>query len=288
MKDFLIFLFCLVLATVLSFGLSSVYNNQDATILTSTTLRSFSFERFPVLEYHHIRRPEGRWSRTPENFRKDLEWLYQNNYYPMNLRDILTGFEGLPEGKIPVVLTFDDSPSSQFRYLAGGKLDPECAIGIVKAFHDEHPDEWPMRATFFIVIGTNDPDRNIFGQPELRFNKLQQLTGWGMEVASHTYWHDQLSKVDEKFSRYTLAKSYKMLKDLSSQEVVSLALPMGLYPANEAVFSGRYQNIDYDYKLACEVAGGLQPVPGSPRFNPHHINRIQAIDSEWRKFFGRK
>ena len=106
-----------------------------------------------------------------------------------------------------------------------------------------------------------------------------------MEVASHTYWHDRLSQVDDKFARYTLATSFKVLSDLSSQEIVSLATPMGMYPSNEAVFSGQYQKIKYDYKLVCEVAGGLQPVPGSPKF---HINRIQAIWPEWEKFFNRR
>jgi peptidoglycan/xylan/chitin deacetylase (PgdA/CDA1 family) len=249
---------------------------------------SVSFKRFPVLEYHLIGRPEGRWTRTPENFRQDLEWLHANGYYPFNLRDILTGFEGLPQGKTPVVLTFDDSSSSQFRYMPDGRIDPECAVGIVKSFHDKHPREWPLRATFFILIGTNNPDRNIFGQKEHAQNKLRQLTEWGIEVASHTYWHDRLNKVSEKFARYTLAKSYQTLKDLSGQEIVSLAVPMGLYPSDESVFKGKYQDIEYDYKLVCEVAGGLQPVPGDPRFDPHHIRRIQTIDSEWAKFFGRK
>jgi peptidoglycan/xylan/chitin deacetylase (PgdA/CDA1 family) len=248
-------------------------------------------KKFPVLEYHLIKSPEARWSRTPENFRRDLQWLLANNYYPVNLRDILTNFPGLPAGKTPVVLTFDDSSSSQFRYLPDGKLDPDCAVGIIKSFHDQHPKEWPMRATFFIVIGTNNPDRNIFGQPDIpdvQKKKLRQLTEWGMEVASHTYWHDRLNKVSDKFARYSLARSYKVLKDLSGQELVSLAMPMGLYPSNEAVFSGQYQNIKYDYKLVCEVAGGLQPWPGSPKFNSYHINRIQTIQSEWWKFFGRK
>ena len=251
------------------------------------TQKSYSSKRFPVLEYHLISRPEGRWTRTPENFRADLEWLYQNNYYPMNLKDILTGFQGLSAGKTPVVMTFDDSSSSQFRYLADGRVDPDCAVGVIKAFHDKHPYDWPMRATFFIVIGTNNPDRNIFGQKELADKKLKQLTAWGMEVASHTYWHDRLSKVSPEFARYSLAKSVKVLSDLSGQKIVSLATPMGLYPSDESVFKGEYQKISYDLKLVCEVAGGLQVAPNSPKFNPYHINRIQTISSEWRKFFGR-
>ena len=248
---------------------------------------ALAYTRFPVLEYHLISRPEARWTRTPDNFRADLEWFLANNYYPMNLKDLLTNFKGLPAGKTPVVLTFDDSSSSQFRYLADGKLDPDCAVGIIKAFHDKHPKEWPMRATFFIVIGTNNPDRNLFGQKELAEKKLKQLTSFGMEVASHTYWHDQLSKVKPEFARYTLAKSVKVLSDMSGQKIVSLATPMGLYPQDESVFKGKYQNIEYDLKLVCEVAGGLQVPPDCPKFNPYHINRIQTIASEWKKFFGR-
>lgn len=246
-----------------------------------------AYTKFPVLEYHLIRSPEARWSRTPENFRADLEWLLANDYYPMNLKDILTNFKGLPKGKTPVVLTFDDSSSSQFRYLKDGKLDPNCAVGIIKAMHDKHGNKWPMRATFFIVIGTNNPDRNIFGQKEYNKKKLQQLTEWGMEVASHTYWHDQLDKTPVKLARYSLARSVKELGDLSGQEIVSLALPMGLYPKDESLFRGGYQKVKYDFKLACEVAGGLNYPPDSPKFNPYHINRIQTIQSEWKKFFGR-
>lgn len=250
----------------------------------------FNFKRFPVLEYHHIRSPEGRWSRTPENFRKDLEWLYKNNYYPMNLRDILMNFKGLPKGKIPVVLTFDDSPSNQFRYLANGEIDPNCAVGIIKAFHEKHLNDWPMRATFFVLIQTNDPDKNIFGQkdfPEYKKNKLRQLTGLGMEIGSHTYSHDRLSNISTESARYTLARSYKTLKDLSGQEIMSIALPMGLYPSDESVFLGNYQKIKYEYKLACEVAGGFQVNTTSSNFNPLHIHRIQTIDPEWKKFFNR-
>jgi len=255
----------------------------------SAGAEKFNFNYFPVLEYHHIRRPEARWSRTPENFRADLEWLRANNYYPINLRDILSGFKGLPQGKKPVVLTFDDSSISQFRYLEDGTIDPECAVGIIKAFHEEHPD-WPMRATFFVLIETNASSRNIFGQPEhpkYKEKKLKQLVKWGMEVGGHCYSHDRLSEVSEKFARYTLARSSKTLKELSGQEIISMATPMGLYPSNEAVFSGQYQKIKYDYKLVCEVSGGLQPVPDHPKFDPRHINRIQTIASEWAKFFCR-
>ncbi|MBU0502549.1 MAG: polysaccharide deacetylase family protein [Candidatus Margulisbacteria bacterium] len=256
-------------------------------VTSSLAGQKLDFNYFPVLEYHLISRPEARWARTPENLRSDLEWLRANNYYPMNLRDILTGFKGLPKGKKPVVLTFDDSSSSQFRYLADGTIDPDCAIGVIKAFHDEHPVDWPMRATFFVLIQTNGPDRNLFGQKKYAEKKLKQLVEWGMEVGGHCYSHDRLSDISPKAARYTLARSAHYLKNITGQEIVSMATPMGLYPEDESVFSGEYQKIEYDYKLVCEVAGGLQPVPTSPKFNPRHINRVQTISSEWQKFFGR-
>ncbi|HTY14022.1 MAG TPA: polysaccharide deacetylase family protein [Candidatus Omnitrophota bacterium] len=279
-------LFLLGLLTLSLCACAPVENKAAAPVAA----KPLAFKKFPVLEYHLIRTPEGRWSRTPDNFRADLEWLYAHNYYPFNMKDILDGFPGLPAGKTPVVITFDDSSSSQFRYLPGQKLDPDCAVSIIKAFHDKHPD-WPMRATFFILIETNNPDRNIFGQPEepnYKARKIKQLVSWGMEVASHTYCHDRLDGISFKAACYSLGRSYKKLKELSGQEIISLALPMGLYPSDEAVFSAGYQKIKYDFKLAAEVDGGMQFAPGQPEFNPRHIHRIQTIASEWKKFFNRK
>jgi len=251
-----------------------VLSNFSLTMVESKE-KADSFRSFPVLEYHHIGRPEGRWHRTPENFRSDLEWLYNHGYYPFNLRDILTGFKGLPPGKKPVILTFDDSSISQFRYLPGGKLDPECAVGILKAFHEKHPKEWPMRATFFVLIETNCPERNLFGQPEYVAQKLRQLEEWGMEIGCHTYSHDRLDKISSAAARRSLERSLKTLSKFVSQEIVSLSLPQGFYPKDLSVLEG--------FKLVVEVAGGMNPV----KFNPLHIKRIQAIDSEWKRFFGR-
>ncbi|MFH1617623.1 MAG: polysaccharide deacetylase family protein [Candidatus Margulisiibacteriota bacterium] len=282
MKKLLACLLTIVSAMLLaSCQPSNEAKNPRVKLASLEKMIEHKFERFPVLEYHHIKRPEARWSRTPENFRNDLQWLYDHNYYPVNLKDVLTGFEGLPEGKVPVVLTFDDSPANQYRYLEDGTLDPECAVGIIKAFHEKHSDDWPMRATFFILIRTNDKNKNAFGHPE----RLKQLVDWGMEIGGHCYSHERLSEISTEAARYTLARASKAIEELSGQRPVSMATPMGLYPKDESVFSGKYQSIAYDYKLVCEVAGGFQPVPWSKNFNPLHINRIQAIDSEWQRFF---
>jgi peptidoglycan/xylan/chitin deacetylase (PgdA/CDA1 family) len=235
-----------------------------------------AFKQFPVLEYHHIGRPEGRWQRTPENFRADLEWLRANGYYPLNLKDVLSGFKCLPEGKTPVVLTFDDSTSGQFRYLPDGKIDSDCAVGVIKAFHEKHPLEWPLRATFFVLIETSDPDHDLFGQPELAAKKLRQLTEWGMEIGTHTYSHDRLDKISSAAAHRSIERSIRTLTKYVSQEIISLSLPQGFYPKDMSVLG--------NFKLLAEVAGGMNPA----RFDPLHIKRIQAIGPEWKKFFKRE
>jgi hypothetical protein len=67
-----------------------------------------------VLEYHLIGYPEDRWRRTPENFRKDLQMLYDNNYYPVSVLDIAHGRLNVPAGKTPFAITLDDQASGNF------------------------------------------------------------------------------------------------------------------------------------------------------------------------------
>lgn len=103
-----------------------------------------------ILAYHRIGEPEGRWQRTPANFRTDLERLLADGYFPVNLRDLVEGrLSMVPAGKRPVVLTFDDSTIGQFRILPDGTVHPHSAVGILKAFHEAHPADWPLRATFW-------------------------------------------------------------------------------------------------------------------------------------------
>src|SRR2546425_10613876 len=44
--------------------------------------------RVMILEYHKIDYPEERWTRTPENFRRDLETLYARGYRLIALGEI--------------------------------------------------------------------------------------------------------------------------------------------------------------------------------------------------------
>lgn len=73
--------------------------------------------RVMILEYHKIDLPEERWTRTPANFRRDLERLWERGYRLVALNDLLDGRIGIRRGTTPVVLTFDDSSPGQFKLI---------------------------------------------------------------------------------------------------------------------------------------------------------------------------
>lgn len=87
-----------------------------------------------VLMYHNIGEEEATWTRTPENFRRDLETLYNSGFRAISLEDYALGNIATEKGHTPVVITFDDGMKNNFRYLENGEIDPTCAIGILESF----------------------------------------------------------------------------------------------------------------------------------------------------------
>ena len=162
--------------------------------------------RFMILEYHKIDYPEERWTRTPENFRRDLETLYARGYRLQSLNALLEGRVTVPAGTTPVVLTFDDSSPGQFRYVDRNgtlEIDPKCGIGVLETFLKEKPD-FGRAATFFVLPGASKPNR-LFNQPEHEGRKLRWLVEHGYEIGNHTLWHANLAKYPESTVRAQVA-----------------------------------------------------------------------------------
>jgi len=239
--------------------------------------------RVLVLEYHRIGDPEGRWQRTPDNFRADLERLLASGFYPVNLRDLVEGqLDKVPAGKRPLVLTFDDSTIGQFRLLADGTVDPDCAVGILQTFHNEHPADWPLRATFFVLQAEGEPGVAMFGQPSLAKDKLGMLEEWGMEIGGHTLSHANLAQLSDDAVRRELALAQAQLEEwIPGYEVVSLSVPYGMFPKNQSLIAeGVYEGFNYSYKLAVMVGANPARSPRSSSFDPYHVPRVQAIQTE--------
>jgi polysaccharide deacetylase len=246
--------------------------------------------RVMILEYHKIDYPEERWTRTPENFRRDLETLYAGGYRLIGLGDLLDGRIAIPAGTTPVVLTFDDSSPGQFRYLeANGEpeIDPKSAIGILEAFTRERPDFG--RAAVFFVLPAADPPNRLFNQPAYSGRKLQYLASRGYEIGNHTLWHANLGKYDETTVRAQIAGAQQWIQRLvPDYKIRALALPHGVYPKDVSwALSGSAKGITYSYEAILRVSGGPAPSPFARAFDPVRLPRIQAIESELRHWLTR-
>jgi peptidoglycan/xylan/chitin deacetylase (PgdA/CDA1 family) len=230
------------------------------------------------LMYHEIGEPEAEWVRTPDNFRKDLQALYEAGYRAVSLNDVLDGNIDVPAGTTPVVITFDDSTPGQFRFIEeNGRLvvDPDCAVGILEEFHRQHPD-FGLAATFFIIAVAP------FGQEKYVQQKLDYLVEKGFEIGSHTYSHPYpgLGGLSPEKARQELAYFIKW-KDqyLPDYRVRSLALPYGTYPKDMSyIIRGEYEGIGYHNEGIFLVGANPAPSPFSGAFRPEAIPRVRASE----------
>lgn len=246
-----------------------------------------------ILEYHKIDSPEGRWTRTPENFRRDLARLWEKGYRLVALNDLLDGRIDVPAGTTPVVLTFDDSSPGQFRYLEKNgalEVDPDCAVGILETFAGEHPG-FGLKATFYVLPAADPPNR-LFNQPAHEGRKLKYLVARGFEIGNHTLWHANLARYPEETVRKQLAAAQQRIQQyVPGYRPRTLALPMGAYPREIGwVVRGSADGAAYQHDAILKVSGGAAPSPLSKRFDPLHLPRIQALESElayWLGYFDR-
>jgi hypothetical protein len=247
--------------------------------------------RVMILEYHKIDYPEERWTRTPENFRRDLEALYSRGYRLIALNDLIDGRVAVPAGTTPVVLTFDDSSPGQFRYVPHNgsvEIDPKSGIGVLETFIREHPD-FGRAATFYVLPGASRPNR-LFDQPEYAGQKLRWLVERGYEIGNHTLWHANLGKYDERIVRDQLAEAQVWVQRLvPDYRFRTLALPHGVYPRDLSwALSGTAKGTTYRHDAILMVAGGAAPSPFARNFDALRLPRIQAVErdlSYWLSYF---
>ena len=244
-----------------------------------------------ILEYHLIQPEETRWGRSVENFKKDLERLYQDGYRPISVAEYIDGKIELSAGTKPVILTFDDSSPGQLRYLVRNdkpEIDPQCAVGMLLDFNKKHPD-FRSKAIFFVLPEAKQPHK-LFGQPEFELEKLKQLAALGFEIGNHTLWHANLGKYDASTVQKQLAESVAAIqKRVPGYMVRALALPFGVYPKDlNLAVTGSYKGISYHNEAILEVAGGAAPSPFSSACDLTHLPRIQVPSSDfqyWLNYF---
>jgi hypothetical protein len=253
--------------------------------------------RIPLMEYHLIGDKEGRYERSRERFRQDLETLYRRGYRPVTVSQILDRDLNLPRGLSPVVLVFDDASPSQFKYIerADGTLeiDPESGVGILLEFSRKYPD-WPTRGTFCMLSGAA-AGRSFFGEKgiegqksEWRFRKVQFLAEQGFELCNHTLWHARLDRYPDAFVQEQIARGQMAIDSaVPGYRVRTFALPLGVWPKNrELARRGSWTEpktgrvIRYDNEAILEVSGGPTRSPHDPQYNPLSMTRTEVFGEE--------
>lgn len=256
-----------------------------ASVAAADSPKANELGRVMILEYHKIDYPEERWTRTPENFRRDLETLHARGYRLQSLTSLVEGRITVPAGTTPVVLTFDDSSAGQFRYLernGAPEIDPKSGVGVLEAFIRENPD-FGRAATFFVLPGAKPPN-NLFNQPALEGRKLRWLVEQGYELGNHTLWHANLGKYDEATVRAQLAEAQVWVqRHVPQYRLRTLALPHGVYPRDVTwALSGTAKGTTYRHEAILMVAGGAAPSPFARSFDPVRLPRIQAVERDLR------
>jgi len=231
-----------------------------------------------VLMYHNIGNEEKEWTRTPANFLKDLNTLYEKGYRPISLKEYVTGQITTEQGYTPVVITFDDGNLNNFQYLDGGLVDPESAVGILLDFHEEHED-FPIEATFF--LNGDGP----FGQKGLESQKINFLINQGMDVGNHTKGHANFKSAAGEEIQEQIGSQAQYLEGMIEEEgyqVNTLALPFGARPKDETLTgylaSGSFGGVTYENIAVLNVGWNPGYSPYDGRFDYQSIPRIRASE----------
>lgn len=254
---------------------------QDSKIVEKENTANVNYNemgKVMVLMYHQfVDKETNEWTRSFDNFRKDLQVLYDKGYRPVNLRDYIDGNIDVPAGYTPVVFTFDDGTSGQFNLIEKeGKLaaNPKSAVGIMEEFSKTHPD-FPLKGTFFI---NHTGFFHGKGTPQER---LKYLVDKGFEIGNHTVNHANLRKVAtaegiQKEIGGHVKKTAELLPGYVEDE---LALPLGItsrkYPG--FVEKGEYQGTKYQNRVILLVGSNPAPSPANKDINLLKLPRIRAM-----------
>ncbi len=230
--------------------------NSDPISEIDLSLEPNELGEIMILMYHGIGEKESDWQRTPENLRRDLQYMYDNKYRMISLNDYAKGEIKTKAGYTPIILTFDDGRQNNFNYIEkDGKtiIDPDCAVGILEEFKEKYPD-FDVTASFFI-------NSNPFGQAEYAEQKLKWLVDNGYDIGNHTYSHLEMETLDSEEIQAEIGSVNNIITScVPDYTVDTLALPDGSNPKDEFVkdmLEGEYEG--NKYKILAVLDVGWRP-----------------------------
>lgn len=227
----------------------------------------------PVLMYHRlVESSTSEYDLTPEAFRAELEWLFANGYRPVLAADLANGLLDVPAGTTPVVLTFDDSSTSQARLTPDGGIDPGSAIGILVEVAAAHDGVAPVASLYAISSA-------MFGGGEQGDRVVRELLARGFELGNHSHDHANLARIGDAEVQRQLAQNVATLARLGAT-VTTLSLPYGIQPTDRGLaVAGTSDGTSYRHDLVLLVGAGPAPSPFRVDFDPTAVPRIRSSPS---------
>lgn len=256
--------------------------------------------KVPIMMYHGIREKTSNstgtvggnvdkdgYNRTPEAFRKDLEFYYEKGYRMIRLDDYINGKVDVEYGKSPIILTFDDGNEDNIKVTGlddNGNIiiDKNSAVGILEEFKKKHPDA-NVTATFFVNGG-------IFNQSEYNEKILKWMVDNGYDIGNHTQTHLDIKKSSGDRVQKEIAYVYDKLEELIPGKYVKIiALPFGspyvkTHDNFKYVLSTSYNGKTYETEAALRVGWEPEVSCFDKDFDKTFLKRCRAYDNNGKEF----
>ena len=167
-------------------------------------------EGFPILEYHMVQQAEPQdayaYNVPVEDFRQQLDYLQEQGYTTISVRDFLRAKKGLQELPAkPVILTFDDGYETNYTEL----------LPIL--------EERGLKATVFMV------GNSIGREKYLSWEQLREMQHRGIEIGSHTANHLPLTEMSLETARDEVKLSKLLMEWNGLHTIYTLSYPNGKY-----------------------------------------------------------
>jgi peptidoglycan/xylan/chitin deacetylase (PgdA/CDA1 family) len=169
-------------------------------------------EGFPILEYHMVQEANPdkayEYNVPPAEFEAQLDYLEQQGYTTISIRDYLRAKKGLQQlPDKPVILTFDDGYESNYTEL----------LPIL--------EKRGFKATIFMV--GNDIGKENY----MSWDQLMDIQHRGVEIGSHTANHLPLTSMSLDEARDEVKLSKLLMEWNGVNTIYTLSYPNGKYTA---------------------------------------------------------